>query len=330
MDYRNLGRAGVKVSPLCLGCMNFGWTADEAESVRVIHAALDAGINFLDTANVYGSHGSSEEITGKALQGRRDQVVLATKFWAPMGQGPNDRGGSRYHLLLQCEESLKRLQTDRIDLYQMHRPDKSTPIDETLSALTDLVRQGKVLYLGTSCFPSWRLCESLWVSEKRNLERFVSEQPSYSMLDRYIERDVLPFCSRYGIGVLPWSPLSGGWLSGKYRKGQPPPEGSRGAKKHWMVNLESPQGQQKLEQVEQLLTVAQDYGATLSQFALAWLMQRPGVTAPIMGPRTLEQLEDNLKALDVKLDDEALKRVDAIVAPGTPGMAEAQYWPEPG
>ena len=327
MEYRNLGRAGVKVSPLCLGCMNFGWRTEEAESIRIIHAALDAGINFLDTANVTARRGKAADTPGTAPLRRRDEVVLATKFWAPMGQGPNDKGGSRYHIVRQVDACLKRLNTDRIDLFQIHRPAADTPIDETLSALTDLVRQGKILYIGTSTFPAWRLCESLWVSELKNLERFVSEQPLYNILDRHIEWEVLPFCASHGIAIIPWSPLSAGWLSGKYRKGQPLPQDSRAASNYWMVNQENELGKQKLDQVEQLVGVAQQCEVTLSQFALAWLLHRPGVTAPIMGPRTMEQLEDNLKALDVHLTPEVMKRVDEIVRPGTPGMGEGQYYP---
>jgi len=256
--------------------------------------------------------------------------VLATKFWAGMGPGPNDRGGSRYHIVRACEASLKRLGTDRIDLFQIHRPDKHTPIEETLRALDDLVRQGKVLYIGASCFPAWRHAEALLTAEMKGLNRFVSEQLPYNILDRYAEKDILPYCRAHGIGVILWSPLSAGWLTGKYRKGQAPPEGTRGADKHWMVNLDTPLGKQKLEQVEKLVPLAEARGTNLTRFALAWLLHQPGVTAPILGPRTVEQLQDCLKALEVKLDADVLKKVDEIVPPGTPGMAEGQYWPEPG
>lgn len=317
MEYRHLGRAGVKVSPLCLGCMNFGDPTDEKESIRIIHGALDAGINFVDTANVYND-GVSETIVGKALKDRRDSVVLATKVHGRMGPGPNDRGNSRYHIVRQVEASLRRLQTDRIDLYQLHRPDPLTPIDEQLSALTDLVRQGKVLYIGTSTFPSCILCESLWISDKFNFERFVCEQPPYNIMCRRIEQDVLPFCRERGFAVIPWSPLAGGWLTGKYRKGEGIPEGSRGRRREW--DVESDKGQARLQVVEKLMDIVEEHGApgaSLVQFSLAWLLRQPGVTAPIIGPRTFEQLQDNLGALDLTLTDEALGRVDDAVPPGT-------------
>src|ERR671929_657030 len=226
MDYRTLGSTGVRVSPLCLGAMMFGaWgNADHDESVRMIHRALDAGIDFVDTADVY-SQGESEEIVGKALKGRRDEVVLATKVHGDMG-GPNKRGNSRRWIVAEVDNSLRRLQTDWIDLYQIHRPEEDTDIDETLGALTDLVRQGKIRYLGSSTFPAHEIVEAQWVAEKRGRERFRCEQPPYSLLARGIERDVLPVCARYGIGVIPWSPLAGGWLSGRYRKGQEPPRSS--------------------------------------------------------------------------------------------------------
>jgi len=256
--------------------------------------------------------------------------VLATKFWAAMGKGPNDRGGSRYHIVRACEASLRRLGTDRIDLYQIHRADKYTPIEETLRALDDLVRQGKVLYIGCSCWPAWRHAEARLIAEFKGLSRFVSEQPPYNIFERYVEKDVLPYCRRHGIGVIPWSPLSAGWLTGKYRKGQAPPEGTRGAAKHWMVNLESDIGRQKLEWVERLIPLAEQCGTSLTRFSLAWLLAQPGVSAPILGPRTAEQIQDCLGALDVKLDAAVLKKVDEIVPPGNPGMAEGQFWPEPG
>jgi len=329
MEYRTLGGAGVKVSRFCLGCMNFGAKTDEAESKKIIKAALDAGINFLDTADVY-TKGASEEIVGRAIGGVREGIVLATKFWAGMGPGPNDRGGSRYHIVRACEASLRRLGTERIDLYQIHRPDRYTPIEETLRALDDLIRQGKVLYVGASCFPAWRQAEARLTAEMKGLSRFVSEQPPYNMLDRYVEKFILPYCRAHGIGVIPWSPLSAGWLTGKYRKGQKPPEGTRGADKYWMVNLESPLGKQKLDQVEALIALAEQCGTSLTRLALAWLLRQPAVTAPILGPRTVEQLQDCLPAQEVRLSDDVLKKVDEIVPPGTAGMAEGQYWPEPG
>ncbi|MFW6164238.1 MAG: aldo/keto reductase [Planctomycetota bacterium] len=314
MEYRTLGRAGVKVSTLCLGCMNFGRPTDECESVRVIHQALDAGINFLDTANVYND-GISEQIVGKALQGHRDKVVLATKVHGRMGDGPNDRGNSRYHIMQQVEASLRRLQTDHIDLYQLHRPDPHTPIDEQLGALDDLVHQGKVRYIGTSTFPAWQLCEALWVSERHGFERFVCEQPPYNLLSRGIEAEVLPFCAAHGFAVIPWSPLAGGWLSGKYRKGQSLPEDSRGSRRGW--DLEAPRNQKRLDAIEKLAALVNELGCTFSQFGLAWTLANPAVTAPIIGPRTVDQLEDNLGALDVELPDVVLEQIDGIVPPET-------------
>lgn len=317
MDYRALGRSGVKVSPLCLGCMNFPDPSGKEESIRIIHRALDAGVNFIDTANVYNG-GRSEEVVGEALKGRREQVVLATKVHGKMGEGPNDRGNSRYHIMRQVEASLRRLQTDHIDLYQLHRPDPDTPMDEQLATLTDLVRQGKVRYIGTSTFPSWQLCESLWISDVQRLERFVCEQPPYSIFCRSTEREVLPFCREHGFGVIPWSPLAGGWLSGKYRKGQDLPAGSRGARRDW--DMGSPEAQQRLDAVEKLVDLAQEHAATLSQFALAWVLDHPAVTAPIIGPRTVDHLEDNLGALEVEISEETRRRVDEVVPPNVSWM----------
>lgn len=283
------------------------------ESIGIIERALEAGINFIDTANIYSS-GRSEEIIGKALKGKRERVVLATKVWGAMGKGPNDRGCSRYHIMQQVEASLRRLQTDHIDLYQLHRPDDETPMEEKLSTLTDLVRQGKVRYIGTSNYPGWQICEGLWVSEKHQYERFVSEQPEYSILSRAIEREVLPCCREHGIGVIPWSPLAGGLLTGKYRKGKAAPAESRAKRSRW--NLGSSENKRALEAVEKLAAVAKGVGERLSRFALAWVLANPVVTAPIIGPRTVEQLEDSLKALEVRLSEETLKKVDEIVKPG--------------
>lgn len=313
MEYRTLGKAGVKVSPLCLGSMNFGDPTPEDESIRIIHRALDAGINFIDTANVY-NRGVSETIVGKAIQGRRDNVVLATKVHFRMGEGPNDRGNSRYHIVRQVEASLKRLNTDRIDLYQIHRPDPDVPIEETLRVLTDLVRQGKVLYLGTSAFPAWQICEALWVSEKYGLEKFSAEQPPYSILDRRIENEVLPLCKKYGIGTLVWSPLEGGWLAGIYKKGQPPPEGTRAAR--WKEMLERA-SDRKWKVVEKVEKMAEKHGCTVSQFGLAWTLVHPAVTCTIIGPRTVAHLEDHLGTVDVTLSEKELKAIDELVPPGT-------------
>lgn len=312
MDYRPLGRSGMKVSPLCLGCMNFGDPTDEKESIRIIQMAIDHGINFIDTANIY-NNGVSETIVGKAINDCRDEVVLATKVHGRMGDGPNDQGNHRYHVMQQVEESLQRLGTDHIDLYQLHRPDPTTPMEEQLRALDDLIRQGKVRHVGTSTFPAWQLCEALWISDNRNISRFVCEQPPYSIFCRYIERNVLPFCDQYEFGVIPWSPLAGGWLAGKYRKGEEPPEGSRADRQNW--DMSEPVNQQRLDAVEELVPLARDYDASLSQLALAWTLENPAVTAPIIGPRTVDHLTDNLGALDVDLDEAAMERVDEIVPP---------------
>lgn len=314
IEYRLLGRTGVRVSSLCLGCMNFGGRATEEDGIRIIHAAIDAGINFLDTANVY-SRGVSETITGKALAGgKRERVILATKVHGRMGDGPNDLGNHRQHIFQQVDASLRRLQTDYIDLYQIHRPQGDTPIDETLDALNDLVRMGKVRYIGSSTFPAWQLVESYWVSDRRGFARFICEQPPYHLFDRRIENEVLPACRKYGTAVIPWSPLAGGWLSGKYRKGQPLPDAGRHLKA--MENPDEPSVARKLDAIEKLLPVAAEAGATLSQLALAWNLHQAGVTAPIIGPRTLEQLEDNLKAAEIKVDQAMSDRIDAICPKG--------------
>jgi aryl-alcohol dehydrogenase-like predicted oxidoreductase len=289
---------------------------DPEDCARIIHRALDAGINFLDTANVY-SNGVSEEFVGRALRGRRDSVVLATKVHGVMGPGPNDRGNSRRHILQQVEHSLRRLQTDYIDLYQIHRPDPSTPIEETLGALDDLVHQGKVRYIGTSTFPAWQLVESYWLSERAHLVRFECEQPPYSIFTRGIEREVLPVCQKYGTGVIPWSPLHRGYLSGRYRKGQAPEPGSRATRDQFFDPLDSPSGQHKLDLVEALIPMAEEIGVSLAQYALAWTLANPVITAPIIGPRVMEQLEDVLNVPEIRIPDEHLKRIDALVPPGT-------------
>jgi len=318
VELRLLGRTGVRVSPLCLGAMMFGdWgNRDHDESIRIIHRALDAGINFVDTADVY-SAGESEEIVAKALAGRRDEIVLATKVHGRMGDDPNRRGNSRRWIVRGVEESLRRLGTDWIDLYQIHRPDPDTDIDETLGALTDLVRQGKIRYLGSSTFPAHELVEAQWAAERRGRERFACEQPPYSLLARGIEADVLPVCERYGIGVIPWSPLSGGWLSGRWRAGQEAPPSTRSGRLPHRFDLSLPENQRKLEAVEALALLAEEAGLTLIQLALAFVLQHPVVTAPIIGPRTMEQLESQLGAVDVTLDADLLDRIDEIVPPGT-------------
>jgi aryl-alcohol dehydrogenase-like predicted oxidoreductase len=329
MEYRALGRTGVEVSPLCLGAMMFGaWgNPDHDESIRVIHRALDAGINFVDTADVY-SQGESEEIVGKALQGRRDQVVLATKFHGRMGEGPNRSGNSRRWIVQEVEASLRRLQTDWIDLYQVHRPEPGTDVDETLGALSDLVHQGKIRYLGSSTFPAHEIVEAQWVAERRGRERFVCEQPPYSLLVRGIEADVLPVCERYGMAVIPWSPLAGGWLSGRWRKGQEPPDSTRAQRLPARYDLSRPENQAKLEAADALARLAEDAGMSLIHLALAFVIRHRAVTAAIVGPRTMEQLESQLGAVDVHLDDAILDRIDEIVPPGQNfSLADAGWTP---
>jgi aryl-alcohol dehydrogenase-like predicted oxidoreductase len=319
MDYRALGRTGVEVSSLCLGAMMFGdWgNRDHDDGVRIIHRALDAGINFIDTADVY-SRGESEEIVGKALAGgRRDGVVLATKVHGRMGDDRNQFGNSRRWIMREVEASLTRLNTDWIDLYQIHRPEPDTDIDETLGALTDLVRQGKVRYIGSSTFPPSQIVEAQWVARERGRERFVCEQPPYSMLVRGVENDVLPTCRRYGMGVIPWGPLGGGWLSGRWRKGQEPPASTRADRIPGRYDLSIPANQRKLEAAEALAQLAEEAGLSLIHLALAFVINHPAVTAAIIGPRTMEHLESQLGAADVTLDGAILDRIDEIVAPGT-------------
>lgn len=313
MEYRALGRTGVQVSPLCMGCMNFGWGTDEAESHRIIHAALDSGVNFLDTANVYG-RGASEEVVGRALEGRRDSVVLATKFHGKMDDSdPNASGNHRFHIRCQCEESLRRLNTDRIDLYQVHRPQPSIPIDETLRALDDLIRAGKVLYIGSSTFGAWQLAESLWAADALGLNRFVCEQPPYNILDRRIERELLPFCRTYDFGVIPWSPIAGGLLTGKYRRREGGPADSRYPK----GPPEERATPRAFDSIEGFLKLAEEKGCSPSALAIAWVRAQPGVTCPIIGPSKFSQWEDNLTALNVEITEDDRTRIDALVEPGT-------------
>ena len=318
MEYRNLGRTGVQVSALCLGCMMFGRRTEPDASYAIVDRALDAGINFLDTANVY-ARGRSEEITGEALKrnGKRARVILATKVHGRMADDdPNAVGNSRVHIIQQCEASLRRLQTDYIDLYQLHRPDLHIPIDETLRAMDDLIRSGKVRYIGVSNFGAWQIVESLWASKELGLNRFVSDQSPYNLADRRMEREQIPMAMTYGLAVIPWSPIGGGVLTGKYRRGEPAPENSRYA----LETDPSRRGRLSpgvLDLVDGLLPIAAAKGVPLSQFAMAWVRQQPGVTAPIMGPRTMEQLEDNLLSLDVEITDEDRSRVDEVIPPGT-------------
>jgi aryl-alcohol dehydrogenase-like predicted oxidoreductase len=316
MELRPLGQTGVKVSPLCLGAMMFGaWgNEDHDDSIRIIHRALDAGINFVDTADVY-SRGESEEIVGKALRGRRDNVVLATKVHGKMGDDPNEFGNSRRWIVREVENSLRRLGTDYIDLYQIHRPEADTDVDETLGALTDLVRAGKVRYLGSSTFPASQIVEAQWVAERRGRERFVCEQPPYSLLVRGIENDVLPTCLRHGMGVIPWSPLAGGWLSGRYRKDDVP-ESRRARMIPRRYDMSLPANQRKLEAADGLAQLAEEAGMSLIHLALAFVIRHPAVTAAIIGPRTMEHLESQLGAADVELSEDVLDRIDEIVPPG--------------
>ena len=318
MQYRPLGRTGVEVSQLCLGAMMFGaWgNPDHDGSIRIIHAALDAGVNFVDTADVYSS-GESEEIVGKALSGRRDDIVLATKVHGRMGEGPNRSGNSRRWIVQEVEDSLGRLQTDWIDIYQVHRPEPDTDIDETLGALTDLVRAGKIRYLGSSTFPAHEIVEAQWAAERRGRERFRSEQPPYSMLVRGIERDVLPVCAKYGMGVISWAPLAGGWLSGRYRKGQEAPPSTRSGRLPWRYDMSLPENQRKLEAAEALALLAEEAGLSLVHLAIAFVLRHPAISSAIIGPRTREHLDSQLGAVEVELSEDVLDRIDEITFPGT-------------
>jgi len=318
MEHRQLGRTGVSVSKLCLGAMMFGaWgNPDHDDSIRIIHAALDAGINFVDTADVYGQ-GESEEIVGKAITGgRRDDVVLATKVFSPMGDDVNRRGMSRRWIMRAVENSLRRLDTDWIDLYQIHRFDPETDVEETLGALTELVQQGKVRYIGASTVPAPAIVEAQWAARDRRLQRFVTEQPPYSILVRGIETEVLPACAKYGMGVMTYSPLAGGWLSGRWRKGSDQPGSTRAARLPERFDLSLPANQRKLDATEQLAQLADDAGIPLIRIAIAFVLNHPAVTAAIIGPRTMEHLKSQLPAVDVVLDEALLDRIDEIVAPG--------------
>jgi aryl-alcohol dehydrogenase-like predicted oxidoreductase len=311
MHYRTLGRTGIKVSPYALGAMMLGGTfnPDHDDSVRIIHKALDAGINFVDTADAY-SHGESEEIVGQALKGRRDNVVLATKLHLPMGDDPNQRGNSRRWIMTEVENSLRRLQTDHIDLYQVHRPDPDTDVEETLSALSDLIHSGKVRVIGSSTMPASDIVEAQWVAERRGLERFRTEQPPYSILDRGIEAEVLPVAQRYGMGTLVWSPLAQGMLTGRIRKGQ-----QTDLRRVTMFRHLS--DERRLDAVEKIIPLAAEAGLPMTHLAMAFAIAHPGVTSAIIGPRTMEQLDDLLASVEVTLTDEILDRIDEIVPPGT-------------
>lgn len=317
MRYVPFGATGAQVSPLCLGAMMFGsWgNPDRGDCIRTIHQALDAGINFVDTANVY-SDGESEEILGEALKGRRDDVVLATKFHASMGTGPNDRGNSRKHIFQAVEASLRRLGTDYIDLYQAHRPDPGMDIAETLGALSDLVHQGKVRWIGSSTFPPSAIVSAQWAADSKGLERFVCEQPPYSIFVREVEREVLPTAMAQRMAVIVWSPLAGGWLSGRFRKAHPTAPSGRAARTPQRFDLSMPENQAKLDAVEALVPLAEAEGISLPVLGLAWVLAHPGVTAAIIGPRNAEQLAGLLAAAEVTLPAATLDAIDAIVPPG--------------
>ncbi len=322
MKYRTLGRTGIKVSAYAFGAMMLGAAGnpDHEESIAIMHKALDAGINFVDTADAY-SHGESEEIVGQALKGRRDNIVLATKLWMPMGDDPNHRGNSRRWIMTEVENSLRRLQTDYIDVYQLHRPDPDTDIEETLSALSDLIHSGKVRVIGTSTMPASDIVEAQWVAERRGLERFRTEQPPYSILDRGIETEVLPVAQRYGIGTLVWSPLAQGMLTGRIRRGQQ--TDLRRATRFRHITDEH-----RIDAVEQIIPVAEEAGLPMTHLAMAFAITHPGVTSAIIGPRTMEQLDDVLASVDVTLTDEILDRLDKIVPPGTNvGTLDMAYRP---
>ncbi len=335
MKYTQLGASGLTVSRLCLGTMMFGrWgNPDHADCARIVGRALDEGVTFIDTANRYGM-GESEEIIGKALQGRRQDAILATKVFMPGPGGLLDRGLSRRHIMLQVEESLRRLRTEWIDLYQLHRRDPDTPLEETMSAFSDLVRQGKVRYLGVSTgtleeparihFGGWRMVESLWIAERRNYERFVSTQPPYSIFTREAEREIFPVCEAHGFGAIVWSPIEGGWLAGRYRKGQEPPADSRaknqtefGAFVAPRFDMTTPRAQRRLEIIETLVGFAGELGVSLARYATAWTLRRPAVASAIIGPRIMRHFEDTLAAAELQIPDEHAKRIDALVPPGT-------------
>ena len=317
MEYRMLGRSGVLVSPLCLGTMNFGATTNEADSFAIMQKAVEGGINFFDTANVYNK-GDSERITGKFLQENklREQVVLATKVFGRAGELPNEAGGTRYHIIKACEDSLQRLQTDHIDLYQLHRPPLTHPQEETLRAFDDLIHAGKVRYVGCSTHPAWMVMEALSISERYGLNRYISEQPPYNLLDRRIENELVPLCQKYGLAILPWSPLAMGILAGRYDQADSYPEDSRAHL--WDSSLVKARISQRGIEVGQAVSkMAQERGLTASQLSLLWLKDQPGVTAPIIGPRTLAHLEDALGILDKTINETDRPLFDELVHPGT-------------
>lgn len=316
MEYRLLGRTGIRVAPLAIGTMNFGAPTPEDEAARILARALDAGLNLIDTANSYNA-GESEAVIGRALRanGRRHEVVLATKAHFPTGPGPNERGNSRLHLLRACDDSLRRLQTDFIDLYQIHRPDPSLPVEETLSALTDLVRQGKVRYVGCSTHPAWRVMEALAASERHGYVRYCSEQPPYNLLDRRIENELVPLCQAHGLALIPWSPLAQGVLAGRYADAVDVPADSRAAVRGgiYAERVTAP----AVAVGARFVALARERELDPAQLALAWVMAQPGTTAPLFGPRTLAQLEAALPAPELSIDDELRQQCDALVPPGS-------------
>lgn len=329
MTLRYLGRTGVLVSPLALGAMNFGAWAnrDHDDAVRIVHRALEAGITVVDTADVY-SQGENETIVGKALAGRRDEVFLASKFHGQIGDDPNSRGNSRRWIIRAVEDSLRRLNTDHLDLYQVHRPDPDVPLEETLRALHDLVAAGKIRYYGTTTFEPHQLVTAQWVADDRDLQRPVTEQPPYSILARGAERATLPIAAKYGLGVLTWSPLAGGWLSGRYRPGAEAADSSRLTRQPHRHDPALAANQRKRAAAEQLAVLADEAGLTLVQLALAFVLQHPAVSSVLIGPRTLDQLETQLDAVTVRLGADVLDRIDEIVAPGvTISPADEGYLP---
>lgn len=315
MRFRDLGRSGLRISPLVLGTDNFGNPTPEAEATRILDAALDAGLNLVDTADLY-ARGETERILGRALKanGRRERILLATKAYYPTSADPNDRGGSRYHLMRACEASLRRLQTDVIDLYQLHRPDFETPLEETLRALDDLVRQGKVRYIGSSTAPAWRILEALWVSDVRNLAAFVCEQSPYNLLDRRIENELIPMAQRHGLGLITWSPLAMGMLAGRYAAAETPPQNSRAVLRGGIyAERVTAAG---VEVGNRFAALAREHGLEPAQLAVLWVMEQPGISAPIVGPRTLAQLQGLLPVLEMRLDETLRAQCDALAPPG--------------
>ncbi len=318
MNYKNLGKTGLKVSELCLGTMNFGNPTDESTSLQIIDKFINEGGNFIDTANVY-NHGVSEEIVGKALKGRRDSIVLATKVHGKMGPGPNDGGNGKKHILKEVENSLKRLHTDYIDLYWIHRPDPSTPMEETLEALDYLVQKGYVRFVGTSTFPAWQIVEALWISDKKNLVKFCAEQPPYSIIERQVENRILPMCEHFGLGVVSWSPLAGGWLAGRYKRGKSVPQDSRAAKHpEWKdMIVEAKSAEQRFDIIEEIEKFAEKMNTSMASLSLAWVMSNPVITSPIIGPKTMDHLNDYLRTIDLKVPEEFKRRIDELIPSGT-------------